>query len=81
MSSKPEGDCKVNNLRRRGQSLCDHEEVEARRKEEIQHTVRDTEEQWRRVLQAAKQLEAGAEAQISEQTERRMFEVVTLLHL
>ncbi|KAF7647688.1 hypothetical protein LDENG_00168300, partial [Lucifuga dentata] len=75
LRSKPEGDCKVNNLRRRGQSLCDRQEVEESRKEEVQHKVKDTEEQWRRVLQAANQLEEAAEAQMAQQTERKMSEL------
>lgn len=75
MSSKPDGDCNVNNLRRRGQGLCDHQDVEEGRKAQVQQIVRDTEQQWRAVLQAAKQAETDADAQISEQTERRDMEV------
>lgn len=75
LSSKPEGDCKVNNLRRQGQSLCDHQDADEGRRVHVQQTVRDTEEQWRTVLQAAKQVEAAAGAEITEETERRKLEV------
>ncbi|XP_062296794.1 rootletin-like [Scomber scombrus] len=75
LSSKPDGDCKVNNLRRRGQSLCDRQEVEESRKLQVQKTVRDTEEEWRSVLHAAKEAEAAAQAQISEETERIQLEL------
>lgn len=75
LSSRPDGDCKVNNLRRRGQSLCDHQDTEEGRKAHVQQTVTDTEEQWRTVLQAAKQVEMAAEAQTAQETERRKMEV------
>lgn len=75
MSSKPDGDCQVNNLRRRGQSLCDRQDVEESRRLQVQQTVRDTEEEWRDVLQAAKQVEAAAGEEIIQETERRKLEV------
>lgn len=65
----------MNNLRRRGQSLCDRQDVEESRKLQVQQTVRDTEEEWRSVLHAAKQTEADAQAQISEEYERIQMEV------
>lgn len=68
----------MNNLRRRGQSLCDHQDTEEGRKVHVQQTVRDTEEQWKTVLQAAQQVEAAAETQISQETDRRESEVRTL---
>ncbi|XP_031729025.1 nesprin-2-like, partial [Anarrhichthys ocellatus] len=74
LSSKPDGDCTVNNLRRRGQSLCDHQDVDQGRKIHVQKTIRDTEEQWRTVLLAAKQVEAAAGTEISQKTERRTLE-------
>lgn len=77
LNSKPEGDCQVNNLRRRGQGLCDHADTDEGRKVHAQKTVRDVEEQWRTVLLAAKHVEAAAEAEISQQTESRELEVRT----
>ena len=75
MSSKPEGDCTVNNLRRRAQGLCDHPDADQGRKVHVQKTIRDTEEQWKTVLQAAKQVEAAAGAEISQKTEKTTLEV------
>lgn len=80
INSKPEGDCLVNNLRRRGQSLCDHADTDEGRKMHAQKAVRDTEEQWRTVLLAAKHVEAAAEAEINQQTASRELEVRTDLH-
>lgn len=75
LSSKPDGDCMVNNLRRRGQGLCDHPDADKGRQAHVQQTVRDTEEQWRTVLQAAKHVEDAAGAEITQRTERRKLEV------
>lgn len=75
LSCRPEGDCKVNNLRRRGQSLCDHREADEGRRVYVQQAVRDTEEQWRTVLQAAQQIKAAAEAQIAQDTQTRQAQV------
>lgn len=65
----------MNNLRRRGQSLSDHQDTEEGRKAHVQQTVKETEEQWRTVLQGAKQIATAADAQITEETERRKLEV------
>lgn len=78
LNSKPEGDCHVNNLRRRGQSLCDHADTDEGRKVRAQKAVRDAEEQWRTVLLAAKHVEAAAEAEISQRTESTELEVRTM---
>lgn len=75
LSSRPDGDFKVNNLRRRGQTLCDHQDVDEGQKVHAQQTVKDTEKQWRKVLQAAQQVEAAAAAEIAQETERRRLEV------
>ncbi|CAB1456440.1 unnamed protein product [Pleuronectes platessa] len=65
LGSRPEGDCQVNNLRRRGQSLCDHSDADEGRRLHVQQTVRDTEEQWRALLQAANRIKDDADAQIT----------------
>lgn len=75
MSSRPEGDYKVNNLRRQGQSLCEHQHTQEGRKAAVQQTVRETEELWRDVLQGAKQVEVAAELQVTQEEERRRSEV------
>lgn len=65
----------MNNLRRRGQSACNHQDADESRKEHVEQAVRELEEQWRTLLQAARQLEAAAAAQISEVAERRQLQV------
>lgn len=79
MTLRPEGDSKVNNLRRQGQSLCDHKDADEGRKEQVKQRVRNVEELWRAALQDAKQLEAAAEAEIAQETERRRLEVRELI--
>ncbi|XP_047197727.1 nesprin-2 isoform X1 [Hippoglossus stenolepis] len=75
LGSRPEGDCQVNNLRRRGQSLCDHSDADEGRRLHVQQTVRDTEEQWRALLQAANRIKDDADAQIVKETGRRSLEL------
>ncbi|XP_061890413.1 uncharacterized protein LOC133640784 [Entelurus aequoreus] len=75
LQSKPDGDCQVNNLRRRGQSLCDRQDVEEGRKCQVQQTVQDTEEQWREVLQVARKLREDIGAQMNQEMERRVLEL------
>lgn len=58
MSSKPEGEAKVLDLRRRGDGLC--ERLEEIRKQEVQQLVNDAEQQWRTVLLTARQAEVRA---------------------
>lgn len=55
MRSKSRGKTQLLELMRRAQSLCDHKDLEKDKKLEVQQTVRDTEEQWRAVLQAAEE--------------------------
>lgn len=61
--SKAEGEFKVSDLIRRGQSLCQHEDLEQSGKQEIQELVRQTEEQWKTALQAANEALRKVEAQ------------------
>lgn len=75
LSSRPEGDCQVNNLRRRSQTLFDHTDADEGRKLHAQKTVRDTEETWRTVLMAAKHVEAAASTEISQRTEQKRLQV------
>lgn len=42
-------------LKRRSLSLCEQKDLEADEKLEVQQTVRDTQQQWRTVLQAAEE--------------------------
>ncbi|CDQ56155.1 unnamed protein product [Oncorhynchus mykiss] len=75
LSSRPEGDSKLQDLRRRGQSLCEHQDLEESRRREVQQTVRDMEEEWGEVLKAAKEVVDKAEVQSV--IEREMIEYVT----
>lgn len=63
LNSKPEGDSKVNDLRRRSKSLCEQEDLEEGRKQEVQQSVRETEAQWRTTLQTAEETLNKAETQ------------------
>lgn len=40
-------------LKTRAQSLCEQEDLEGDKKLEVQQTVKDTEQQWRKVLRDA----------------------------
>lgn len=53
----------MNNLRRQSESLCEQQDLEEGRKQKVQQSVRDTEEQWRTALQAAEQALNKAETQ------------------
>ena len=53
----------MNNLRRQSQTLCEHKDLEESKKQEVQQSVKDTEEQWRRVLQTAEEAVNKAETQ------------------
>ena len=49
-------------LRRKSETLCEQEDVEEGRKQEVQQSVRETEEQWRTALQTAEENLNKAEA-------------------
>lgn len=55
LSSKPDGDSKLWNLKKQCQSLCDNQSLDESRRQELQDSVRHTEEQWKKVLQAAEE--------------------------
>lgn len=75
MSSKPEGDSKLQELKRRGQSLCG-QDLEEPKKQEVQQKVRGAEEQWTRVLQNAKQALERSERQCALQGQLRDYEAL-----
>lgn len=56
--SKPEGDSKLLDLKKQADPLC--ERLEESRKVEVQQLLKDTEQQWKNVLQGAKQAELRA---------------------
>lgn len=53
LGSKASGDAQVTELKRRAKSLCDQKDLEKDKKLEAQKTVKDIEQQWKAVLQAA----------------------------
>lgn len=53
----------MDDLRRQSQSLCERETLEESRKQDVLRAVKDAEEQWRAVLQAAEEALNKAEAQ------------------
>ena len=55
MNSKHVGESKVLDLKRQAESLC--EKLEEGRKPEVQQLVKDAEQQWKTVQQAAQQAE------------------------
>jgi hypothetical protein len=61
--SRPDGDAQVDDLRRRGQSVCKCEDLEEGRRREVQQTVEATAEQWGNVLQRAEESLHRAETQ------------------
>lgn len=62
MSTKPEGDSRLQELKRRGQSLCG-QDLEEHKKQELKKKVRGAEEQWMRVMRDAKRALDQAERQ------------------
>lgn len=62
MSAKPEGESRLQDLKRRGQSLCG-QDLEEHQKQELKKKVRGAEEQWTRVMKDAKQALDQAERQ------------------
>lgn len=73
LSCKPEGDSKLTELRRQSQSLSDHQDLEEDARREAQQTVKDSEEKWRTVLQAAEDTLKKAEVQYSLSRELQAF--------
>lgn len=73
LSCKPEGDSKLTELRRQSQSLSDHQDLEEDARREAQQAVKDSEEKWRTVLQAAEDTLKKAEVQYSLSRELQAF--------
>ncbi|XP_051942676.1 nesprin-2 [Hippocampus zosterae] len=75
LQSRPDGDFQVNNLRRRGQTLFDRQDVAEDQKCQVQQAVKDAEEQWSKVLRAAARLQEEAATQIEREMESRDSEL------
>lgn len=76
MSSRLEGESKLQELRRRGQSLCD-QDLEEPKKQELQQKVRAAEEQWTSLMQTAKQALGQAERRCALEGQLRDFKVLS----
>ena len=63
LGSRPEGVSKLQDMKSRAQSLCEHQDLEESRRREVQQTVREVKEEWRRVLQEAEEALHTAERQ------------------
>lgn len=61
---------KLEDLKQQCQSLCDLQDLDESRRQEVQDAVRSTEEQWRTVLQAAE--EALNKTETDDATERQL---------
>ena len=75
MNSKPEGDSKLQELRRRCQSLCG-QDLEEMKKREVQQKAGDAEERWARALKNAKQALDKAEKQCALEAQLREYEAL-----
>lgn len=73
LSCKPDGDSRLLELRRRSQSLLEQPDLEEFTKQQVHHTVEDSEEQWRRVLESAEDSMKKAEVQYSLSRELEAF--------
>ena len=73
LSSKPEGDSQMNDLRRQSQSLCEKKELDESRKQQVLQSVREAEEQWTAALQTAEEALNKMEAQALLDKDMRAF--------
>lgn len=76
MSSKPEGDSKLLELRRQSQSLCG-QDLEEHKKQELRHKVSEAEERWTSVVQTAKLALDQAERQCALEGQLMDFKVLS----
>lgn len=76
MTSRLEGESKLQELRRRGQSLCD-QDLEEPKKQELQQKVRAAEEQWTSLMQTAKQALDQAERRCALEGQLRDFKALS----
>lgn len=53
LSCRLNGDGQLKELRRRAQSLIENVSLDGDRRRDVEETVRDTEQQWSKVLQTA----------------------------
>lgn len=75
LSCKPEGDSKLTELQRQSRHLSQLEDLEDHLKLEVQHKVKDLEDQWKTLLQTAEEALKKAEVQYSLSRELQAFRV------
>lgn len=76
MKSRPDGDSKVQEVRRRSQNLCSQDLVEAK-EQEVEQKVKGIEERWTNVMQNAKQALDLAERKCALESQLRSFKDVS----
>ncbi|KAG7466266.1 hypothetical protein MATL_G00163020 [Megalops atlanticus] len=74
LNARCEGDSKLQELRRSGQSLSQQRGLEESRRSEVLQAVKDAEEQWNAVMKAAEDLCSQAVAQSALAREEQVFE-------
>lgn len=72
MKSRPDGDSKVQELRRRSQNLCS-QNLEEAKKQEVEQKVKGIEERWTNLTQTAKQALDHAERKCALESQLRSF--------
>lgn len=72
MKSRPDGDSKVQEVRRRGQNLCSQDLVEPK-KQELEQKVKGIEERWTNILHGAKDTLDHAEKKCALENQLRSF--------
>lgn len=75
LNTKAEGDSKLQELKRKGRSLCGHD-LEEHKKQEAQQKVRGAEELWVRILQDAEQAMEQAKRQCALESQLRDYEAL-----
>lgn len=76
MSSRPDGDSKVQKLKRQGQNLCSQDLGEPK-KQDVQQKVKGVEERWTNLMQTAKQTLDQAERTCALESQLRNFKAMS----
>lgn len=76
MSSRPDGDSKVQELKRQGHNLCS-QDLGDPKKQEVQQKVQGVEEWWTNLMQTAKQTLDQAESKCALESQLRNFKAMT----
>lgn len=76
VKSRPDGDSKVQEVRRRCQNLCSQDLAESK-KQEVENKVKSIEERWTNLMQTAKQELDHAERKCALESQVRSFKDVS----